>query len=213
MITKQVSTLGFDLNFSVPETVDEYDQLAKKVGACLESAVLNVVYRSTFAKFRANFAEAVANNTGIKRNEETVLGADGNPKKDEDGNEVTKYTETEKVYFDRVCAQLVKDGKLPSVEAAAASFQALAQTTIETIAFDPSESERVPTGPKKVAKAYILLAQDAESKGKLSWLADQLRAKLANWTVEATVDSVAKAVAEDKRRQREATKLNDEYGV
>jgi hypothetical protein len=64
-----------------------------------------------------------------------------------------------------------------------------------------------------VAKAYITLAEKANAAGKLSALADQLSSKLGNWKVEATVDSVAKAIAEDQRRKREAQKLDAEYGV
>lgn len=213
MVTKQVSTLGFDLNVNVPSSIGEYDQLAKKEGAALESAVLNVLYRSVFAKFRSQFAEAVENNTSIARATEPT----GKKVKDEAGNETTedavRFSETEKVYFDRVCAELTKSGQFSSIEAAAASFAALAQTTIETITFDPSESEKAPSGPKKVAKAYVVLAEKAQANGKLDALASQLSSKLVNWKVESTVDSVAKAIAEDQRRKREAQKLDAEYGV
>jgi hypothetical protein len=213
MVSKQVNTLGFELNVNVPDNVAEYDNLAKKQGACLESAVLNVLYRSVFAKFRQQFAEAVENNTGIARLTEPT----GKKVKNDDGTESdedqVRYTETEKVYFDRACAELVKSGQFASVEAAAASFASLAQQTITSIAFDPSESEKTPSGPKKVAKAYTVLAEKAAAAGKLEALASQLASKLGNWKVEATVDSVAKAIAEDQRRKREAQKLDAEYGV
>jgi hypothetical protein len=211
MVSKQVNTLGFELNVQVPDSIGEYDNLAKKQGAALESAVLNVLYRSVFAKFRAQFAEAVENNTGIERLTEPT----GKKVKNEDGTKEdgVRFSETEKVYFDRVCAQLAASGEFGSTEAAAASFAGLAQETIASIAFDPSESEKTPAGPKKVAKAYITLAEKANAAGKLSALADQLSSKLGNWKVEATVDSVAKAIAEDQRRKREAQKLDAEYGV
>lgn len=215
MVSKTVSSLGFDLSVNVPDTVEAYDTLAKKQGACLESAVLNVLYRSVFAKFRSAFADAVENNTGITRETEAVLGKDGQPKIDEETKEpVTRYTETEDKYFKRACAELVKDGQFESVEAAAASFLSLAQSTIAGIAFDPSESERQPSGPKKIAKAYITLATQAQEKGKLDTLASQLQDKLgATWKVEATVDSVARAISEDQRRKREAQTLAGEYNV
>lgn len=213
MVSKQVNTLGFELNVNVPDTIAEYDNLAKKQGAALESAVLNVLYRSVFAKFRQQFAEAVENNTGIERLTEPT----GKKVKNEDGSESSedqvRYTETEKVYFDRACAELVRNGQFASTEAAAASFASLAQETIGSIAFDPSESEKAPSGPKKVAKAYVTLAEKAAASGKLAALASQLGSKLGNWKVEATVDSVAKAIAEDQRRKREAQKLDAEYGV
>lgn len=221
MVTQTISTLGFDLNTQVPGSVDEYDTLAKKVGACLESANLNVLYRSTLAVFRSNFTEALENNTGINRAAEQVKNKDGTLKVDKDTaadgtvteTPVMRYTETEKVYFDRVCAELVSQSKFASLEAAAGSFQALAQTTIDTISFDPSEREAKAAGPKKIAKAYTVLAQKASDNGKLETLAATLATKLVNWTVVATVDSVARAISEDQRRKRENEKLDQEYAV
>ena len=211
MINKEVSTLGFTLNVSVPASIGEYDQLAKKEGSALESAVLNVLYRSVFAAFRSQFATAVENNTGITRATEPT----GKKIKNEDGSEedAVKFSETEKVYFDRVCAEMVQMKQAASLESAAASFNELAQATIASIAFDPSESVREVSQPKKVAKAYVVLAEKAQANGKLESLAVSLTAKLANWRVEATVDSVAKGIAEDQRRKREAQKLDAEYGV
>jgi len=214
MKVQSVSTLGFELNYNVPSSVEEYDTLAKAVGACLESGINNVVYRSVLAKFRSKFSEALENNTGIKRKTELVLDKDGNPKKDEDGNEVERYVETEKDHFQRVCAELVKAGSFASIEAAAASFHADAQSLIDTIVFDPSEPEKSSSGPKKVAKAYIAYATDMEKAGNLPILANKLREKLGStWKIEDTVDSVARAIAEDQRRIRESQKLGDLYTV
>ena len=108
---------------------------------------------------------------------------------------------------------MVQGKQAASLESAAASFNELAQATIASIAFDPSESVREVSQPKKVAKAYVVLAEKAAANGKLESLAVSLTAKLANWRVEATVDSVAKGIAEDQRRKREAQKLDAEYGV
>jgi hypothetical protein len=215
MINKTVSSIGFDLGVNVPETIDEYDALAKKAGAALESAVFNVLYRSTLAKFRAAFSEAVENNTGIPRKTEVITKMDGTAKIDEESGEpMTRYIETENEYFKRVLAQLVLQGAFPSTEAAAASFQTLAQSTMDSIPFDPSETERAPSGPRTVAKAYIKLAEQAEKSGKLAALAQQLSEKLgATWHVEVTVDSVARAVSEDQRRKRERESLTAEYSV
>jgi len=212
-----VSSLGFDLLYTVPATVADYDLLAKKEGAALESANLNVIYRSVFAKFRNAFLEAVVNNTGIERPTEVVKNKDGSDKTEGEGEEktvVTRFINTEKVDFDLICAQLVTAKQFESVEAAAASFLDLAQSTIDGIAFDPSETERAPSGPKKVAKAYTTIAQKALDTGKLETLVAQLSAKLgALWKVEVTVDSVARAISEDQRRQREAKNVGAEYGV
>ena len=211
-----VNSLGFDLVYQVPATIHDYDHLAKKEGAALESAILNVIYRSVFADFRYAFLEAVVNNTGIERPTKAVLNKDGSPKMEGEGDEktpVVAFVNTEKVDFDLICAKLVEEKKFASVEAAAASFKDLAQSVIDAIAFDPSETERAPKGPKKVAKAYTTIAQKAHDTGKLESLAATLVTKLGNWKVEATVDSVARAIAEDQRRQREAKNVGAEYGV
>lgn len=213
MVTKSYNSLGYDLNLSVPGSVEEYDQLAKRVGACLDDAIKNVVYRGVFATFRTKFAELIENNTGIARKTEPVLDKSGKPKTEEDGTPMLRFVETEKVYFDRVCAVLVSESKFASTEAAAASFASDAQTIMSAIVFDPSETEREPSQPKKVAKAYITIATKMEEKGILAAKAQELATKLGNWKVDATVDSVAKAIAEDQRRIREATNVGSQYGV
>jgi len=206
--------MGFELSLAVPETVEENDQLAKRVGATLESAVANVIYRAVLPEFRANFAEAVENNTGIARLTEEVLDKAGQTKKDDEGEPITRYTETEQKYFDRVTAILVSDGKFESVEAAAASFYDLAKSVIGAITYNPAAAERTSSGPKKVAKQYLKLAQDWSDSDKLEAAVAKLSEKLGStWKIEATVDSVARAVAEDQRRKREAAKLQDEYSV
>lgn len=212
--TIKVSSLGYNtLTYAVPATVEEYDRLAKKTGATLDSAVLNVIYRGTLAEFRSKFIETVSNNTGIERATEPVLDKEGKQKVDEDKEPVVRFVNTEGKDFDLILATLVKNDKFESVEAAAASFTTLAQSILDGIPFDPSESDRKPAGPKKVAKAYVTIATKAEAAGKLDTLAAALATKLGNWTVVATVDSVARAIGEDQRRQREAKNVGAEYGV
>jgi hypothetical protein len=207
----EVSSLKLTIRANVPSSVEEYDQLAKAQGACLEAAVMNVIYRSTLAKFRPLFADRIENQTGIARGFEVVTNKDGSVKKDSDGDEVIKYTESEAEYLDRVCAALVTNGTFPSPEAALASFAPVAQEVMDTLVFDPSEKERAPAGPKKVSKVYLEIAAKWESEGVLAEKATKIAAKLGNWKVEPTVDSVARAVSEDQRRIKEATKLADQY--
>mgnify|MGYP001305478137 CR=1 FL=1 len=205
-----INSLGFELKAQVPDSVEEYDNLAKKQGACLESAVNNVLYRSVLADFRAQFCEAVENNTGIKRATEPT----GRKSKNEDGTEedILRFTETEAVYFKRVCAELVSNGTHTSVEAAAASFASLAQGIISNIVFDPSERERQPSQPKSVAKKYLNIAQEWVDAGQTERRVEQMRAKLGDtWKVEGTVESLARAIAEDQRRKAAAVK--SEYDV
>lgn len=231
MISKEYNSVGFNVNISVPETVAEYDTLAKKTGACLDSAIANVVYRGVLATFRDDLATVVENNTGISRKTSPVLDKTGNPKVEKetvtnaDGTQtttetpITKFDETEKVYLDRVWAILSvasaggTPAKFASPEAAAASFTAIAQSTMDKIVFNPAETERTPSGPKKIAKAYTAIAEKALAAGKLDTLAANLATKLGDWKVDATVDSVARAISEDQRRQNAAKNLGGEYGV
>lgn len=192
------ASLGFKLNLSVPSTVEEFDNLAKKEGACLTSATMNVVYRSWNNQFRAKFAEFIESATSIKRITEVVLGKDGQPKKDADGEVVEKYNETEAVYIDRVMAQLVHDGKAATVEAALSSYAADAQRIADGIAFDPSETEKAPAGPKKPSKKYLAVAEEIEKRGRLAEMAEKLATYLGH-AVDADLNSVALAIGEKVR--------------
>jgi hypothetical protein len=212
MKESNVNSLGYDLKVLVPDSVEEYDRLARKDGACFESATNNVLYRSTLAKFRDALCQAIENNTGIARETEPT----GRFEKDDEGKDtdtpVLRYVETEAVFFKRVCATLAAEGKFPSPEAAAASFADLAQETISGIAFNPSERERAVSGPKTVAKQYTKLAQEWVDAGQADRRVAQFKEKLgATWTVEATVESLARAISEDQRRKREASTLKSEY--
>ena len=73
----------------VPESVEEFDQLAGRQGACLDSAVSNAVFRGHLNKARAAIVTALIEATGIARD---VIGKDG----DKD------VLESEKDYVDRV---------------------------------------------------------------------------------------------------------------
>lgn len=158
MKTQKFTSLGLGINLQVPETVEEFDQNAKKTGACLAEAINNVVYRGSLAEFRNVFLhgrEADETNgvtaikglddlTGIERTTKPVLDKNGKPTM-RDGKEVTSYDETEKEYFDRVCAT-------QSVEVEA--FRTLADEVASAIAFDASATERKAPQPKKLAEIY-----------------------------------------------------------
>ena len=48
-----VNSLGFELTRAVPDSIEEYNALApKRDNPVLEDATANILYRSTFAKFR-----------------------------------------------------------------------------------------------------------------------------------------------------------------
>jgi len=166
MKPRNYKSLGLNVALLVPETVQEFDANAKKEGACLNEGINNVVYRGALAEFRDTFLhgrkeepaadgkpavteiKGVEQLTGVERLTEPVKGKDGKPVV-KDGEAVTKYSESEGDYFDRVCATT---NRTPE------SFQALADEVAAQIVFDASATERKPAGPKKLAQKYKLTA-------------------------------------------------------
>jgi len=155
MKVQQFKSMGLAVNLQVPSTVKEFDENAKKEGACLVEAINNVVYRGSLAEFRDLFlhgreADKEANPpvTAIKGLEDVTKIArktKATGKKDDKGNAIEVFDETEGEYFDRVCSQL-------KVEAT--HFQKLADEVAAALKFDASARERKPTGPKKLAAKY-----------------------------------------------------------
>lgn len=136
--------LGITVNVSVPETAEEYDQLAGEVNACVQDANQQILMHSWGGKFRDKFAEALEKATEIEWpvNAEATAKA---PKK-KDGT-VTPVHITPADYLKLVCGQL---DKKPS------DFQAIADEVAAKIAFDPSESER---GAGRVSKTNTAAAE------------------------------------------------------
>lgn len=172
MQTTQVRSLGYKaLPLSVPASVEEFDQLAKRSGAALDEANKNVIYRSTLAEFRDSFLhgydavkdeagnvvtdgfEGIEKRTGIERKTKVkkpeVKDADGKVTQ----QEVLAFDETEEDYYDRVLASLVSKGDYASIDAARASFEPLAIQVLGSIAFDPSKTER-KAGPRVTPKQW-----------------------------------------------------------
>lgn len=211
MVTKQVKTLGLLINVLVPASVEEYDQLAKKSGAALESANANTIYRSVLAKVRDGFTDKLAELTGIARKTkesgkfekfpdgskndagEDVAG------KDDPSKPILVYIETEADYFDRV----IVETKSPRE-----SFASLVQEVADTVKFDPSASEATPKGPKVTAAIYLKTAQDLIDAGRGEIVAAKLSESLG-LVVEPTKESLGAAIAEDQRRKKAA--LANEY--
>jgi hypothetical protein len=213
------------MSYNVPATADEYDQLAKEVGACVKSGSLNVLYRSVFAEFRPLFLhgadatdklvntdgtpflfEGIETLTGIKRKTVTKTKKDGSTVEEWDPSE------TEDKFADRVWASLVTEGKFATAEAARASYAAQAQDVISHIPFDPSVQVRKSSGPKKVPKTFLAVAEvwatkaegetDADVAARLTAKAAVLT-KLVGRPVAATVDDLGRAVWEDQSNKRE----------
>lgn len=211
-----VSSLGFDLNKQVPESVAEYDQLARRPNAALEDAVDSCLYRGTFAEFRSLFLHGcdeddsgpalvgVDKQTGIDRLTKVTKNAKG--------EEVEVWDESEAVYWKRVVA--TKFGG--DIEAAVREFQSHAQAAMDRAAFDPSVKERKAAGPKTIAKTYIAIAKQAVADGKGQRLADLLaghlgRAVALTGDVDTDVATLSRAIADREAQKRAALKA--EYAV
>lgn len=198
---KEVSNkcVGVSYRLQVPETAEEYDHAAGKIGACVESANKNVIYRSTNAQFRAAFAAAVEDETGIER-ETAKVGS--KTVTDDDGNETTEdvygYSETEKAYLDRVYAEL----GLGDEDAIMSKFGDIVASIEAELVFDPSERERA-TKERKPRKAFLNIANAVLERGGPDGLS-RVIAKLCeelDVTVEDSVEGLARALQiKDSRR-------------
>lgn len=139
---------GLVFKHEVPSSVEEFDQNAKKAGACLEEATNNVVYRSSLAEFRASMCEKLEEK--YKEPRKTKVSG-----KNKAGEDIVVFAETENDYIERVAA-------LQKVEVT--SFQALADEVSKSISFDASATVR-KGGPIKLGKFWLELGAQAIAKG------------------------------------------------
>lgn len=221
----KVNSLGFrDLVYSVPSTVEEFDRLAGVVGAALSEGINNVLYRSSLASFRDGFChgiEAVKDEQGNVTTPaipglDTLTGIErktkvSKPEKKNDAGEVTQqevlaWDETEGVYVDRVFAQLVADGKFPSIDAAQASFAEHAQLVLSAIVFDPKPTVKSSAGPKKTPKTYVDIAKSIIELcgGDVNAAIEKFTAKTNRKLETQDEAGLAKAIWEDQTAQRKA---------
>lgn len=195
----QVKSVGVTYTVEVPESAEEYDQLAKKQGACVEAANANVIYRSLNAQFRSQLADAIEEETGHERATK-VTGT--REVEDEDGNKTTEdiveYAETEKKFLDRVYAE---EG-LETEEQRMARFGELIKNIQASLVFDPSERERSAGPAKKARKLYREAAEaieEAAGESGLETAAGKL-SDLLGYEVPATVEGVALAIQAKETR-------------
>lgn len=135
----------------MPATVEEFDQNAKRSGACLDEAVNNCVYRGSLAEFRDTFCEQLESTSGVER------ATKDSGKKDDKGQPILTYTETEGDYAKRVAAEKGVD---------ITSFQSLADSVAAAIVFDASARERKAPTPKKLPDWAKKVAEEFLSGAK-----------------------------------------------
>ena len=207
------SSLGFDLMFNVPATVEEYNENAKNADGCRRDAVLNVVYRGQMPDFRYMFLhgdeklgiKGIEELTGIEREFESrelkTLEADGSKKT------VDTFTESEAKYWNRVKATLIKNGEFANETELMAHFQPSAQEIADKCVFDASETEAKVRKPKTASKENTAIAQKYVDQGKGDKLAALLSTKLGR-TITADVPTLALAMAEDFRNEEAKARAN-----
>jgi phage FluMu gp28-like protein len=124
------TSAGLSGTVSIPETVEEFNALAKREGACLDEAVSNVLYRSVFNDFREDVVDAIVAAYGIPQ--KTV---DHPTKKKEDGSpeQVVDPKDSGARYINRAAAEL---------GVAVTEFQNIANEVCKKLTFDPSQRER-----------------------------------------------------------------------
>lgn len=221
MQSATIRCLSFnDLSYSVPSTVEEFDKLAQRSGAALDEANKNVLYRAVLNQARYGFLHGIEEvkdgenviqsvivgleeSTGIERKTKVtkpeVKDADGKITQEE----VTIWAETESDFEDRVYATLVKDGKFPSIEAAAASYRSLMQDVLNALPFDPKKQERQTSGPKKTPKTYFGIADALIERcaGNVEDAVARFNAKTGQ-SIDANRDALAKAIWLDQVAQK-----------
>lgn len=188
-----IKSLGFELTINVPSSVEEFDQLAKRAGACLTEATANVLYRGTLAEFRDTFCEELEKETGIARLTK-VTG------KSKAGEDIIAYAETEADYVKRVAAE-------KSVEVS--SFADLANRVAAAITFDPSATERKGGAPKKVAKLYLNIVEEVEKAAGPDGLV-KVAAKLSSTLGRAVTVDVSTPEALAKSREVLAVAIKED---
>lgn len=167
METKSWDSLGLTWNLNVPTTVEEYDSMAKKPGACLAAATAHVVFHSTLGDIRAAFAsvlerELTERNLARKANGEEPFDISWDSGKKNPEGEVIDLNEA--AWVNKVLAVTgTKIGDWAFLQTKVLSGYSYSSvnpdgttitTTVPGVNFDPSASER-KAGPPKLSKASL----------------------------------------------------------
>ena len=202
-----VSSQGFELNFLVPETVEEYNSLApKRDNPCLEDAIMSTLYRNVFNKFRDANCTALEEVTTIKR---INSGTEDDPVWESDGK-----------YMKRVIAEVAKQRGLDPAakttrETLLSEWTPRAQSIISTIKFDPAERELLG-GQPTLAKKFIEWATQAvaaDGGQKLAGLLGKLLSQVFPLTGDKDVDvkTLARGISANEKRKRDLLAASGEY--
>jgi hypothetical protein len=140
MKTIDTYTGKYTVKVAVPETVEEFDSLAKKEGAAIQAAVTQEIYHGTLGDIRSA-AEELINEAYKATRRDVGTGLFDNV----DGKNV-EITKEEKwdVYLNRVATENNLTGDTPFQHI----FDRLSVGGDKEVKFDPAAQKRTGTGPK-----------------------------------------------------------------
>jgi hypothetical protein len=185
--TKTYRSLGVNVTVNVP---DNPFAPGEDNHLIFEAGIDNCIYRGGkgLSLFRELFAKAVEDATGVEAETKVALNSKGEPRKDEDGNEIRVFAADES---ERVEKALAKANR--TIE----SFQELANTISTQIVCDPKIKERGPSEPKTPPKSVYATVDALFTQGQQTQVAAALSTILGR-TVEAERESLARAIHEDQ---------------
>lgn len=152
--TYKTNSLGYPLVLKGPNSAEVYDRRAGKVGATLESAVENDIYRGALPEWQDAFATHLESLTGEKRqvNQKATADAKARSKNPE---KVKDVLETVRVFHNRIKTALSDEDKK--------ALAAKAQEIADAIYVDPSPSKRaagLEKGYREKAEGFLTLPDD-----------------------------------------------------
>lgn len=217
MQTAIIKSLGYKLTKSVPATEAEFDKLAGRVGACVDEANKNIIYRAVLADFRPGFlhgieadeskgiaaVEGLDKLTGIERKTRVTKPAVVNAEGVTTSEAVEVWDETEDEFVNRVWATLAAQGKYPSEDAAREAFAGHAQLALDNSPFDPSKTERKSAGPKKTPATYLEVAKEiVAATGSIEAACAAFTRKTGITPAAVTVEALGASVWADQKAQK-----------
>lgn len=223
MIEKTLKLLGVEFTYAVPANLEEATTLpGSSPELVFDMFLKQSLYHGSYGAIRAKLCDLLEEKKlGVRQ---SFLGkalvtrskkteGEGEDAKevftwlDAKGKEVPKdkwddiVTETEAVFFKRVCAER-------GVEAT--EFKNLIQQAANECPFDVTRKERTAAA-KKAAKGHIKIAMEIANNGGLEKVLTQLGAKLGKTLevtgdVEVDINTLALAIGENERREADERK-------
>lgn len=182
------NVFGIEFNVKTPyNTVEEFDNLAGKAGACLAEATNHVIAHKHLARVRQAVCKKLEELSGIERAYTTA----------EDGKS-KKYTETEQTYVKRVTVEL---GGSEDWEGIIAELK----NTAEAVKFE------LVVSVSRATKEGLAIADALLASGKASAFAEKYGIDLPSDADEArqVLAIQAKKVLDEQRRQAQMALMSN----